>query len=299
MFLVDTIFKERGIFHKMISFCIKTNNKQIIDYLLKKIEASSSPNIYFINKKFKNYENVIVHYKGNNQSLFYGLLTDIITDCILFFYESHLIKRILYYNYFYFDDFEKKIIEEICFNHITFDEDNNLKYRKEEIWTRVLQYITENKSMILDGFVNFRIDNYMNTLEEIVDYGVNQYIVEKEYTEFINLLKLYIDSKEPLSSIVHLVYTNGESILLNENRNLINLEDDIFSAKYLSDISFSSNDYALNALLTLLPKKIEIHIIGNENEFINTLKLIFGTRISICRDCSLCRTYKVLNNVNR
>lgn len=150
--------------------------------------------------------------------------------------------------------------------------------------------------MILEGFVNFRLENYYNTLEEIVDYGVNQYIVEKEYNEFINLLKLYIESKESQTSIVHLVYTNGESILLNQNKNIISLEDNIFNAKYLSDISFSSNDYALNALLTLLPKKIEIHLISYEDEFITTLKLIFGTRISICTDCNICRTYRVLNN---
>ena len=88
----------------------------------------------------------------------------------------------------------------------------------------------------------------------------------------------------------------GESILLDENKNTISLNDNIFDAKYLSDISFSSNDYALNALLTLLPQKIEIHLIGYEDEFINTLKLIFGKRISICKDCNLCKTYKILNN---
>ena len=176
-------------------------------------------------------------------------------------------------------------------------ERNTLKYRKDEIWTPILQYIIENKSMILDGFVTFRLENYYKTLEEIIDYSVNQYIIEKEYTEFINLLKLYIESKEPNSSTIHLIYTNGESILLDEDKKVIHIEDNILNAKYLSDISFSSNDYALNSLLTLLPKKIEIHIIGFEDEFINTLKLIFQNRISICTDCNICRTYRVLNNV--
>lgn len=84
---------------------------------------------------------------------------------------------------------------------------------------------------------------------------------------------------------------------MNQNKHVISVDDIIFDAKYLSDISFSSNDYALNALLTLLPKKIEIHLIGYEDEFINTLKLVFGKRIYICTDCNICRTYRVLNNV--
>lgn len=153
--------------------------------------------------------------------------------------------------------------------------------------------------MILDGFVNFRLDTYCKTLEEVVDSAVNQYIIEREYNEFIHLLQLYIESKDAISPMVHLIYTNGESILLNQEKNLINLQDNIFNAKYLSDISFSSNDYALNSLLTLLPKKIEIHLIGYEDEFIKTLKLIFGTRVSICTDCNICRTYRILNNAKK
>ena len=151
--------------------------------------------------------------------------------------------------------------------------------------------------MILEGFVHFRLPDYEETLEEIVDFAVNQFIIEKEYTEFINLLKVYIDSKEPQTKLVHLIYTNGESILLDENKNVIVLDDYIFNAQYLSDISFSSNDFALNTLLTLLPKKIEVHLISLEDEFIHTLKLIFSNRISICTDCNICKTYRVLNNV--
>ena len=160
-------------------------------------------------------------------------------------------------NYFYFDNFEKKLIEENCYAYITSDEDDSLKFRKDEVWNSISKYIFENKSMILDGFVNFRLDEYLNTIDDIVDYSVNKYVIEKEYNEFINLLKLYIDSKETEADLVHLVYTNGESILLDSNRNIISLNDNIFNAKYLSDISFSSNDYALNALLTLLPKELK------------------------------------------
>lgn len=299
-FLVDNItYIMKGDF-LMKSFCIKTNNDKIINYLLESLNSTSLDNIYFINRKFKLYNNIIVHYTGNNVPVFLSHLSTIITDCIITFYEPILIRRTINYNYFYFDNSEKKEIEQICYNSIECDNENNFKYRKEEIWPSVLKYISNNKSMILDGFVNFRLEDYMYTIEEIVDYSVNKYIVEKEYNEFISLLRLYITSKESQSDLIHLIYTNGESLLLDKNKNIISLSDDIFNAKYLSDISFSSNDYALNALLTYLPKRIEIHIVGYEDEFINTLKLIFETRIYICREnCNICRTYKVLNNAKR
>jgi putative sporulation protein YtxC len=279
----------------MKSYCIKTNNTQIIDYLLKSLDTISLSDIYYINKKFKIYNNIIVHYVGNNESLFLSTFTNIISDCILVFYEQNLIRRIINFNYFYFDDFEKKIIEDICYNS---SDDNNFKYRKEEIWISVLKYISENKSMVLDGFVNFRLENYTLTLEELINYSVNKYVLEKEYTEFINLLKIYINSKECNTDLIHLVYVNDESFLLDKNKKILNISDDLFNVKYLSDISFSSNDYTLNTLLTLLPKKIYVHVIDYEDEFINTLKHIFEDRICICKDCNICKTYRILTNSN-
>ncbi len=281
----------------MKSFCIKTNNSQVIDYLLKSLDSILLENVYYINRKFKIYENVIIHYNGDNISEFYEVLSDIISNCIILYYEPICLKNIINFNYFYFEKIEKDIIEENCYEYMDSDEDESLKYRREEIWPQVMNYLTENKKMILDGFVSFRLSNYIKTLESIVDYAVNKYVIDKEYTEFIDLLKIYVESKESKQKLLHLVYTNGESILLDENKNMIPLTDHAFDSKYLSDITFSSNDYALNTLLTILPERIEVHIIGFEDDFINTLKLIFGKRVFICKECNICRTYRILNNV--
>ena len=81
--------------------------------------------------------------------------------------------------------------------------------------------------------------------------------------------------------------------MLDENKDLIIIRDDIFDRKILSDITFSSNDYILNSLLHLLPKKIYIHIVDNfVDEFINTLQLVFEDRITLCTDCNICNLYK-------
>ena len=138
----------------------------------------------------------------------------------------------------------------------------------------------------------------MEYLDNIVDMAVNKYIIEKEYKEFISLLKVYVNTTETKTDILNLIYVHGESILLDKQNNIIQIEGNINNAKYLSDISFSSNDIALNTLLSMLPKKIEVHLIDKEDEFINTLKLIFENRIMICTDCSICNTYKMINKSN-
>ena len=62
--------------------------------------------------------------------------------------------------------------------------------------------------------------------------------------------------------------------------------------KSLSDISFSQNDLVWNTLLSLLPKKIVVHCYDNSNdEFVNTLKMIFEKRIEFCYDCNICNIF--------
>ena len=134
----------------------------------------------------------------------------------------------------------------------------------------------------------------MNLLDNRVDLSVDNFLVEREYTEFVNLLKIYISSKPPVSNLIHLVYINGESILLDENHKIIEAKSTVLSAKYLSDITFSTNDYALNTLLTLLPKTLKIHLSSEKDEFINTLESVFDKRVDFCNNCGLCKEIRIL-----
>lgn len=278
------------------SFCIKTNNKKIINYLLTNFEEANLKSLYISSSKFKIYNNVIVHYNGKNIDLFYSSFSDIISSCIIKFYEKDIIKHILNCNYFYFSDIEQRKIFDIVITYLTNNEIDECNFRKSSIDIACIEYFSNNKSCILDGFVNFRINNYIKILDYIVDLAVNKFIIDREYLEFIDLLKCYINSKECNENLVHLIYQNHESTLLDEFKNVINLDKtSLDNNKYISDISFSSNDYTLNVLLTLLPKKIYIHLVDSiEDEFINTLKLIFDNRVYICNDCNICRAYKLV-----
>lgn len=207
--------------------------------------------------------------------------------------------KLILKNYFYFSSNERKHILDICFD--IFTDDFNLYFDKKYncLINDFQNYLNNNKSIILTGFINFRIKDYLLILENIVDEAVNRFLIEKEYFEFVSLLKMYINSQTPNCEIVHLIYNNENSILLDENKEVIKTSNEIFKAKYLSDITFSSNDYALNGLLTLLPKKIYIHLIDNcVDEFIHTLGLIFEGKVEICTDCNICKIYKN-NNVKK
>ena len=281
------------------SFCIKTNNNRIANYLLNKFDKVNLENVYISKLKFKLYNNFIVHYKGKNLDEFYNIFSYILSSAILKFYEKKIIKHIIDCNYFYFSNIEQRKIFDIACKYLSEGEIDEICIRKNTIIFSCLDYFSNYKSAILDGFVSFRLTNYIKIIDYVVDLSVNKFIIDREYTEFIDLLKCYINSKEFGSKIVHLIYQNGESTLLDEYKKTITINDNVLNSKFLSDITFSSNDYTLNALLTLLPEKIYIHMInGKADEFINTLKLIFDDRIYMCTDCTICKAYR-LEKINR
>lgn len=275
----------------MHSLCIKINNTNILNDLYFAISNSNILGLKLKKNKFKIYHNIIIHFNKNNQNDFFNFLAQNLCRIIITYFEPKLIKRFVNLNYFYFNDEDKKIILDeykLIKDKDIYDE----VYVNNIIQNEVIKYITVNKTLILTGFVNFRINNYLNYLEKIASESVNQYIIDKEYISFVNLLRNYVESKLQSSINVNLIYINSNGILISDDGKYIEL--DRFNSSYISDISFSQNDYILNTLVGLLPSKIKIHLISEKDQFIKTIEMIFTNRVHICNGCSICKTYKLL-----
>lgn len=259
----------------MKSICIKTNNENLLDYLLNELDYIEVKPVAISKNQFKNYKNIIIHYSGNDNKKFVHEVSCILSCLVIDELEESFLKMILLKNYFYFNSTEMKHILELCYE--IFSDDFNTYFDKKHnlLIDSFENYLITNKCIILTGFINFRIKNYMTILEDVVDEAVNSFVVEKEYLEFISLLKMYVNSQNSNCDVVHLIYNKNNSTLLDKDKNQINVSDDIFKAKYLSDISFSSNDYALNTLLTLVPKKFIFILLIIVLMNLSTLFLLF------------------------
>lgn len=283
----------------MKSLCIKINNNSIIKYLLDRFSLLKLEHLYLSSNSFKIYDNVIIHYSGDNPNLFYDYTCIILTDMILKFYEPFILKKELNNDFFYFSSAEKDRILELC------DCENSIeseffKNKYFSIYNSFSKYLKEHHSIVLNGFLNFRLKEYRQNLDYILNTCINRYLIEREYFEFINILRLYINSNVPKASNMHLVYFNNKGILLNENKQIIDSKStESLNAKFLSDITFSDNDYLLNYLLNTLPTHLTIHLpIGElEDDFINTLKLIFEDRVSLCSNCDICSLYSINTDI--
>ena len=285
----------------MNSLCIKTNNDDILKYLKDEFIEFNMSDVYFSTNEFKLYKNIIIHYKGNNTEFFYNKLATILSYLVIDYFESDIIKNILHSNYFYFNNIEFFDILNLCYENLCDDNEFSFENRQIILFDIFYNYIKSHHSIIISGFVNFRLSTYRKLLEDLIDFSVNEYIIEREYYEFISLLKLYINSQSSLTNIVHIINLDYDIYLLDEDLNIIDIDKNSLNAKYLSDVTFSNNDFILNTLLNLLPKKVFLHQVSNYSnlEFINTLKLIFDSRLKICADCNICNLYKNLNVKNK
>ena len=280
----------------MKSLCIKTNDSNIISYLLNELKYSKLENIFFSENQFKHYKNIIIHYVGNDFPSFYSKISSILSFLVIDELEEDFLKHILLQNYFYFNSQEREQILSFCFDIFADDYINCFDKKFQILYNGFYDFIKDNRVLYLDGFIYFRLKEYFSILDDTVNNAVNHFLIEKEYLEFVSLLKLYINSQDSKCELVHLIYSSSESILLDKDKNIIAPDSDIFNAKYLSDISFSSNDFTLNSLLNLVPKKIYIHLIDNTiDEFIQTLELVFENRVNLCTDCNICEFYKNSN----
>ena len=266
----------------MKSLCIKTNNTKSIDYLLNSLETLDIEDTYFSCKAFKHYTNIIIHYLGNDLDCFNSSISDLLTCLILDEFEYELLKKATSRNYFYFDSIELNKVLNICEDILCDSDEFSFEDRYNILFNNFYNHISSNNKLYLNGFLFFQNQKYFKHLEDTVDIAVNKFIIEREYLEFISLLKIYINSHSSGANLVSLYYDDTKPTLFDENNNIIDVMGDSFDMKYLSDISFSSNDYILNALLTLIPKKIIVHLSDRAmDEFINTLSLIFENRITI------------------
>ena len=277
----------------MKSLCIKTNNLDIINYLQKSFENINLENTYITIRNFNHFNNIIIHYKGNDSTKFNNYISNSITKAIIKYNEEQTIYNNITLNYFYFNSYEKKKILENTLSLLEDPQTSKLRY--DYINNEIYKSILYSHSLYLQGFINFKLNNYITFLNTQIDIAVNKFLIDREYLEFVNILKLYIKSEAENSKTehVHLIYKDKISIITDDNHNVISYNDNLRKAKYISDISFSSNDLALNTLLNLIPKSITIHLVDNYcDEFINTLKLIFGEKVKICEDCDICSLYK-------
>lgn len=200
-------------------------------------------------------------------------------------------------NYFFLKEEEVYEVKDIIKNAVTCNSkimnDDMIFYlnRKNAIVKKIIACNERSNEFNINGFITFRMKELLTDFESIVDKVVEKYMAEKEYNEFIKLLKYFVDIQESkIEEINIMVKGSGEYLMLDEyGKNLLEfMLSEVYDANYQTNTSME--DVIISSLITNSPRKIVLHNISlcDNIEFIETIKNVFCDRVKICDGCKIC-----------
>ncbi|MCL6449568.1 MAG: putative sporulation protein YtxC [Armatimonadetes bacterium] len=229
--------------------------------------------------------------------IFRQYIASALSDLILGSWEQLLLQQIIRENYYYFEPAEQEIIYRLALQYVNKGKNQGaeslcLLRRKNKILKRLLEFLRSQNQIVIEGFIRFRLKEYTRDLEEAVDRAVDDYLLEKEYREFVQLLQYFVEIQKPRLELVHVVlYPGGVFKLYNEQKQPITSDslEEVFAHLVPGEINYE--DLLFSVLVSLAPRQIVFH--GRQSKekpvLLKTIQSVFQNRVRECLGCSLCR----------
>ncbi|MWV44144.1 sporulation protein [Paenibacillus sp. HJL G12] len=234
-------------------------------------------------------------FKGNQLQQVYDTAAKTLAEYILQEKEQQLVEKILEDDF----DFPDPEEHEQILKHCRMILENNPEL--SESWNRrsdmlvqsIKQCLSERPLLHVDGFLTFRSRTYIKELREIVEYAVDEFLMDRQYEEFVGMLKYFVYFQQPQVPLVHVIHKGGQDLqLLDEDLNPLEYRyDEGVVVERLDQQDLQMEDAVVTTLISVSPAKIVIHTREPQMAVIRTLTQIFEQRIEICRYCPDCHAY--------
>ncbi|MEX2460068.1 MAG: putative sporulation protein YtxC [Paenibacillaceae bacterium] len=225
------------------------------------------------------------------------ILAQALADFIIIQRERDLLRSLIRHDFSYQN--EPEILKIIQFSNQMLNNvddslyvaDHGRNRRAPAISGEIKQFFKRNNDLNLEGFIKFRLKEYKEELREVVEYAVDEFIMDKQYQEFISLLKYFVFIQEAKIPVVHLMHKGGhEFVLFNEQMKPLDIKatEDTFKIEIL-DQEFNFEDLVVSTLISIAPQEIHIHTREPGVQVIQTIMQIFENRVQLCEYCWQCK----------
>lgn len=280
---------------RLCSLIYKNENQNIIEYLRNiqtyfqekncaiGISESVEDETHFIKLYSKN-----DYFNEKMKIKLYYFLSELIYIISIENYYKNELQNYLCNSYFFLKYEElKKVKDKVIIalqSNGGIEDENNIYYinRKNNAIEKIKKCVVENEEINIDGYIMFRMKELRHDIESIVDKVIEKYMVEKEYDEFIKLLKYFVEIQDSKIEYVKIIIDRDENFEIRdrEGKNIMmDFIGDIVDSKLTNSVNIE--DIIISGLITNSPEIIAIY--GEENcknkEFINTIKNVFLSRV--------------------
>ncbi len=216
-----------------------------------------------------------------------NIVAGAVSENIINYWEEDIVKKIIYENYYYLDHGELRTIEKsiVCGLKASDGDPDNYAtkmYYRSRIYYKLASFLKENDHLDVKGFICFRLRDYLDMLYDAVDDGVEEYMLEKEYHEFIDLLRNLTGLHEIKKEEVHVVFKTERCVkLLDESLLPIKCDYlDGFTADTYQEDKMIYDDLLVCVLIAISPRKIVLHYKSEMYPTVLcTLKKVFPARV--------------------
>lgn len=230
------------------------------------------------------------------RAMFRHFLANALSDLIVNEWERTILRQLIKANYDGFNQGEQKVILTSASRSLDNRSDGRPDLfrkveRKGKVLRLILDYLCSQQEINLDGFITFRLQEYREQLGDVVGQAVDDFLMEKEYLEFINLLRYFVESQEPKLKLVHVMILPKSAFKLMDEKGATVTRDFLAESFLEVETEVNSDDLLVSALITLAPERIILHCPTELDrlEALDTIRSVFEGRVTTCRGCHLCR----------
>ena len=251
---------------------------------------------YYLNYSVSN-ENIKDYPINDFVNIFKFCVANALYEYIKDYEEPNLVQHIISTDYCCFDVGERIEIFRNCVDILNKKNIDRLLLKvdtpdpKFKVLQQLGDHLKNNTEINLSGFILFRLKDYLLDLYETIEKVVENFLIDKEYNEFIKLLKYFVDIQEPKSDIVHIVFDEETGFKIYDQHNKLLDNDHIknIAVEFLED-GINQEDLLISTLITIAPKRIIIHrsSILKDTNAIKILQNIFPEKIYYCNGCKRC-----------
>lgn len=153
---------------------------------------------------------------------------------------------------------------------------------------RLCSLLTETSQIDLDGFLRFRCRDLTEGIKEAVRDSIDDYLINREYDEFVDVLRYFLNTTPVTPGTVYVVCKSGCAVGLEGNYSPIDVG-------MVERVAHSSNgrdlhpqDVLVSALITRSPERLVIATRDPGSVLVQTLARVFAGRAEVWTDGPEC-----------
>lgn len=231
-----------------------------------------------------------------NPALIY-FIAELLSEFIINKWERRLLWEIICNNYYYFENDERRKIMKYIIHRVNFEGEssgNNVHKikRKNHILSKLMEFLHDNNEIVIEGFIKFRLKEYIKELRNWVEEAIDEYLLEQEQNEFVELLRCLVEIQETRTEVMHVVVEPEGNYKLLDGKS-VSLDGGYLSIPsgdfWSNEINY--DDILVSTLIIIAPKEIVFHYSPETiaPSIFNTIKSIFNGNVKKCKGCPLCR----------